>query len=46
MSGCKDRPHWRELPMRVRELIEYLVGDRVVGAQNCPGGYGRSCRST
>jgi Phosphotransferase enzyme family len=39
MSGSKDRPRWHELPMRARDQIEYLVGDRVVDAQNCPGGY-------
>jgi hypothetical protein len=39
MSATKNRPRWTDLPARVRGQIEFLVGGRVVAAQNCEGGY-------
>jgi hypothetical protein len=39
MSASKERPHWGELPCRVRRQIEELAGGRVVRARSCEGGY-------
>lgn len=39
MNARKQRPRWYELPVRVRQQIEYLVGAPVVAVHNCPGGY-------
>jgi hypothetical protein len=39
VSASKNRPRWEDLPARLRRQIESLVGDRVVAAQNCDGGF-------
>lgn len=39
MAGSKNRVLWSELPRAVRNEIEEIVGARVSGAENCPGGY-------
>jgi hypothetical protein len=39
VSASKNRPRWEDLPARLRGRIESLVGDRVVAAQNCDGGF-------
>src|SRR5271166_2097173 len=39
MAASKNRPQWVDLPARVRDQIEGLVGGPVVAARNCPGGF-------
>lgn len=39
MSRSKDRPRWPDLPARVHDQIEGLVGGHVVAARNRPGGF-------
>ena len=39
MSASKQRPLWQDLPPRLRQQIEGVVGGHVVAAVNCPGGF-------
>ena len=39
MSASKNRPRWGDLPPSVRRQIEDLVGDEVLAAENCQGGF-------
>jgi hypothetical protein len=39
MSASKNRPRWSDLPSCIRRQIEELVGDEVIAAENCQGGF-------
>jgi hypothetical protein len=39
MAASKNRPHWPDLPPSVRGQLEGLVGDEVLAAESCQGGF-------